>query len=515
MEFEGRDGTSVNATCCAVIPALIWQAWHPADIHELVVNAIMQMAKRSGLEWDRAAEEKQTNERILSAYHNLFEKEYDPSTGVIPIWLPGDLHDEWARILEEGRRPTVSRNGSGWFLKRVREAGEKTNGAEARADGNVLRLVSSQEEPHQEEPRHERQYRFRLIPFNEMRPGAEPLYLVDELIPAAGLVDLWGKPKCFKSFWALDLMFHVATGREYRDRYVQQGAVVYCAFEGAHGYKKRMEAIRRYYNIEEDERVPLYVMPGQASLVKDNGLIIREIKAQLGTTNVAAFVLDTLNRSLDGSESKDVDMTAYVRAAEAIRDAFKCVVVIVHHCGLDETRPRGHTSLPAAVDAQLAVTREGSIVTVTVEMMRDGPEEASILSAVESVEVGTDATGAPLTSLVVKATDAPAGSSPPKRWSKSLTLFRRALCDALNDSNEKLTVGNHTVRVVDREAVRSLFYARCVVDGDGEQAQDTRKKKFFRAVERAQELGLIGVRVEPTGHTLLWLAMPEDETYAN
>jgi hypothetical protein len=154
-------------------------------------------------------------------------------------------------------------------------------------------------------------------------------------------------------------------------------------------------------------------------------------------------------------------------------------------------------------------------VTVTVEMMRDGPEEASIVSAVESVEVGMDATGAPLTSLVVKPTDAPAGSSPPKRWSKSLTLFRRVLCDALNDSNEKLTVGNHTVRVVDRETVRSLFYARCVVDGDGEQAQDTRKKKFFRAVERAQELGLIGVRVEPTGHTLLWLAMPEDETHAN
>jgi AAA domain len=347
-----------------------------------------------------------------------------------------------------------------------------------------------------------------------MPPGAEPLYLVDELIPAAGLVDLWGKPKCFKSFWALDLMFHVATGREYRDRYVQQGAVVYCAFEGAHGYKKRMEAIRRHYNIEEEEHVPLYVMPGQASLVKDHGLIIREIKAQLGNTNVAAFVLDTLNRSLDGSESKDVDMTAYVRAAEAIRDAFKCVVVIVHHCGLDETRPRGHTSLPAAVDAQLAVTREGSIVTVTVEMMRDGPEETSIVSAVESIEVGTDATGAPLTSLVVKPTEAPAGSSPPRRWTKSLTLFRDALCDALNDTNDKLTVGNHTVRVVDRETVRTLFYARCVADGSPDEAQDTRKKRFFRAVERAQELKLIGVKVEPTGRTLLWLATPEEAGHA-
>ncbi len=63
----------------------------------------------------------------------------------------------------------------------------------------------------------------------------------------------------------------------------------------------------------------------------------------------------TLNKSLLGSESKDADMSNYIRAAEAIRDAFQCVVMIVHHCGLDETRPRGHTSLPGAVDAQLSV----------------------------------------------------------------------------------------------------------------------------------------------------------------
>jgi RecA-family ATPase len=71
----------------------------------------------------------------------------------------------------------------------------------------------------------------------------------------------------------------------------------------------------------------------------------------LGDVKPAAVVLDTLNKSLFGSENKDVDMGAYVRAAEAIRDIFLCVVIIVHHCGYDETRPRGHSSLPGAVDA--------------------------------------------------------------------------------------------------------------------------------------------------------------------
>jgi hypothetical protein len=153
MEFGNTDGRGVNATVCRVIPSLIWKGWHPDDIASVVVDAVMQMAERCGLKWDRAAEEALTNKRILSAYHNLFEKDYDPSTGVIPVWLPGEFQDEWARILEEGRRPTVSRNGAGWFPKRVREAGEAPS-----ASKNVLRLVSSQEEP-KDEARQERQYR--------------------------------------------------------------------------------------------------------------------------------------------------------------------------------------------------------------------------------------------------------------------------------------------------------------------------------------------------------------------
>jgi hypothetical protein len=46
------------------------------------------MTERDGLKWDMVAEAEKTNERIRCAYHNVFEKEYDPSTGTIPVWLP-------------------------------------------------------------------------------------------------------------------------------------------------------------------------------------------------------------------------------------------------------------------------------------------------------------------------------------------------------------------------------------------------------------------------------------------
>src|SRR6516225_1681238 len=64
-----------------------------------------------------------------------------------------------------------------------------------------------------------------------------------------------------------------------------------------------------------------------------------------------------------------------------------------------------------------------------------------------------------------------------------------------------------------REAVRAEFYKTCVAHADGsDEKQDTRRRRFVRAVERAQILNLIGVRVEPSGRTLVWLA--EAQAYA-
>jgi hypothetical protein len=128
MKFGDTNGAGVNATHCRVIPSLIWKASPPDDVANLVIDATMQMAERSGLKWDRAAEERQVNERIASAYHNLFEKNYDPATGVIPVWLPMEFHTQWAAILAEGRRPTIMRNGAGWHVRRAKEANERTNG---------------------------------------------------------------------------------------------------------------------------------------------------------------------------------------------------------------------------------------------------------------------------------------------------------------------------------------------------------------------------------------------------
>jgi hypothetical protein len=413
--------------------------------------------------------------------------------------LPDSLRTPFEAARAAGKKAAiVYARHIGWH---VRGYGESNNGKAERPGGE-----HKKEETEGSPPR--RKLRFKLVAFSDLRPGLEPLYLVDELIPVAGLVDVWGKAKCYKSFWCLDLMLHVAMGWEYRDRYVRQGAVVYCAFEGAHGYKKRVEALRRHYEIVDGTDVPLHVMPGQANLIAEHAVLIADITEQLGAVRPAAVVLDTLNKSLFGSENKDVDMGAYVRAAEAIRDAFGCVVIIIHHCGYDDTRPRGHSSLPGAVDAQLAVTRTEEVITVTVEMMRDGPEDTQVVSAVEVVEVGQDQNGKVLTSLAVVPSDADAASREHRDWPRRLSVFHTALKSALAAHGEAFQPepGMLPVRAVDLRFIRDRFYATYAeAEEDTKKRQDKLRQAFNRALGDAQKGGVVRVMQASTGRTLLWL----------
>jgi hypothetical protein len=268
--------------------------------------------------------------------------------------------------------------------------------------------------------------RFPLIRFQDLKPGTAPAYLVKGLLPRVGLAAIWGPPKCGKSFWYFDLLLHVALGWKYRGKRVQQGAIVYCAFEGGEGFKARAEAFRRKHRISPDQDVPLFLMPMRLDLIKDHPALIAAIRAQIGDTKPAAVALDTLNRSLTGSESSDEDMSAYVNAGDAIREAFECLVGIVHHCGVDGSRPRGHTSLTGAVDAQIAVKRDtADNIVVTVEYMKDGPEGEVLTSRLEVVEVGTDDEGDPITSCVVipAQTEARTSDDEPKLTKNQRTMF--------------------------------------------------------------------------------------------
>ena len=248
--------------------------------------------------------------------------------------------------------------------------------------------------------------RLGLIPFSKIHSGDDPPYLVKGLIPREGLTVVWGEPKSGKSFQSFDLAMAVARGIDYRGRRVQSGPVVYCAAEGATGFRNRVEAYRQHHELEGEP--PFYLVPDALSLVDDAKELVVSIRTMLGETKPLLVVLDTLNRSLAGNENDPGDMAAYIKAADLIRETFGCAVLIVHHCGTEGKRPRGHTSLTGACDAQLAVKRTAdSIITTTVEWMKDGPEGDTLYSTLKVMAVGQDSDGEDITSCVVLEADAP------------------------------------------------------------------------------------------------------------
>ena len=93
--------------------------------------------------------------------------------------------------------------------------------------------------------------------------------------------------------------------------------------------------------------VQFYLVGGSMDLVeRPRRTSLAAIRAQIGDVMPVAVAIDTLNRSLAGSESSDEDMGDYIKAADAIRDAFECSVTIIHHCGHDASATAGtHVSV--------------------------------------------------------------------------------------------------------------------------------------------------------------------------
>ncbi len=144
--------------------------------------------------------------------------------------------------------------------------------------------------------------RFKLVAFNDIPLSMESRYIVKGLIPRVGLTVLWGPPKCGKSFWAFDAAMHVAQGLEYRGRPVEQGGVVYVALEGGAGYGARAAAYRQAKMAEDAEPVPFHLIVDRLDLVAEAEALIGRIREQMGAEAPILIVLDTLNRSLRGSE---------------------------------------------------------------------------------------------------------------------------------------------------------------------------------------------------------------------
>lgn len=359
----------------------------------------------------------------------------------------------------------------------------------------------------------------KLIQLADLRLNTAANYLIKGVLPARGFGVVWGPPKNGKSFYVADLALHIAMGKTYRDLRVKGGPVVYCILEGSDGFNKRMEALKQQLVAEGVDlaEIPFYVMAARLELVKDRDALVAAIRTQLGR-NPALVVIDTLNRSFTGSESSDEEMTAYVKAADAVTAMLECLTLVVHHCGHDHTRMRGHSSLLGAVDVEISVRREEKTgpICARVEMMKDGPDGAEFVSNLKEVEVGIDDDGDPITTCVVEPDvmpEKPQKSGPKegrdKLTDKALIAFR-ALEEAIKTEGHEVEHQEGippNVRCVQIGVWRAFARRRGISDGESDGAF---RKAFGRLTEGLQVKGYVGVLdswrwIEPNPNDLEFL----------
>jgi hypothetical protein len=355
----------------------------------------------------------------------------------------------------------------------------------------LKRLIEQAPEYGQEQPSEQPQpkSRFQLKPFDTIAMSTARNYLVKGVLPRVGLGVVWGAPKTGKSFWTFDLTMHIATGCPYRGRKVQQGPVVYLALEGGAGFANRIEAWRQRYLAEDhDEATAFFLVDVPVDLVADRNDLIAAIRHQLAQPP-AIVVVDTLNRSIAGDENKSDDMAKFIKAADTLRTAFNCLVLIVHHCGVSGSRPRGHTSLAGADDVQIEVTRnKDGVITTRVEHMKDAEAGASFASKLESVELGKDEDDDPITSCIIIPTDA-AGAKGPK-LSKNNSLAFTILTKLIKTEGIEPPADGKCppgIRVCHAETWRKRFYDAYPTD-----KQEAKQKAYARAHIHLIDIGLVG-----------------------
>lgn len=236
--------------------------------------------------------------------------------------------------------------------------------------------------------------------------GAPPLrWLVPGVLPASGFGAVYGPSGSGKSFLVLDLCAAIAEGVEWFGRRVNAAPVTYVCLEGEAGLGKRAKAwsIRQQCNLPD--RLHFVTQPVDLRRAEDVADLCAAVLATNGRDGL--LVIDTLNRAAPGTdENSSVDMGQLIEACKEVQRRLGGVVLLVHHTGKDGTKGlRGHSSLYAALDAAIEVSRNDGRREWSIAKSKDDADGGRNAFALRVVELGDDDHGEPVTSCVVEPDD--------------------------------------------------------------------------------------------------------------
>ena len=232
--------------------------------------------------------------------------------------------------------------------------------------------------------------------------------LVRGVIVPESMIVTYGESGSSKTTHLLDRDMHTAAGMPWYGRECARGLVAYVAAEGSHSAINRAVALRDDRFREPDtEAPPLAILPYQPDLLTPDGdtaLFIDYLRRLSDEHELPLLkvTFDTLSRVMaGGNENAPDDMTAVIRNADRIRERLSCAVELVHHAGKDSARgARGHSSLRAATDTEIEVTNREGYCIAKVTKQRDLPTGDEFAYKLRTIELGTDAYGYPVTTVI-------------------------------------------------------------------------------------------------------------------
>ena len=270
-------------------------------------------------------------------------------------------------------------------------------------------------------------------------------YLIKGLLPAESMCSIYGPSGSYKSFAAVSLACHVATGKEWDGRRVEEGAVLYIAGEGGPGVSRRIRAWCDQYNRGQDVfnfyRIDMPVFMADGAQIARLNAAVNQVKEATGQP-VRLIVVDTVARCFGGAdENRAADMGAFINGCDTIKALTKAVILLVHHTGKNEDNgARGSSAFRAALDAEFLLKREvtdAQAFTLLCTKMKDGDEPGRRAYDLRTRVVCYDDDNDEVTSLVVIADSRDPANPDELEDAGNVTVNHKALFQVIREACEK------------------------------------------------------------------------------
>jgi len=318
-------------------------------------------------------------------------------------------------------------------------------------------------EPHEQEQADTK--RFRFLAASELQEQKSIEWRIKNILPKRGLAALYGASGSGKTFLVLDLLCHIALGREFYGHKTVPCPVVYVCLEGMSGVANRIKAWETYHKQSLPDTFT--IMPDQLSLANQDAQQFA-LAVSANELDGGVIVIDTLNQSAPtADENSSKDMGTIIQNAQTIQRMTNSLVILVHHTGKDKSRGlRGHSSLIAALDAAIEVKQGVLCREWALTKAKDAENIAGRLFLLESVLLGRDEEGEPISSCVVRPDQSTVFHKSPPKGKNQITVYE-ALQGLLINAGaiSKTEVINHVKHKIDGDPKRQGARAKEAIDG--------------------------------------------------